>query len=209
MVDALDERRKAFIAQEATTRLDKEKSRQQETIQTAKSTLKNLREEFNAANKDRIAASSSSDRAISSAQSSSESVAKSIANQKQQKIAEMRAAYPAVSHLLTPFTSNGYAQPERRRRRLQRTSQSRPISYSTLLSLGALDDNKPAKKKLFHLVQPKATFGPPNDRPLGDFPEYRNHYDFDNAVNQQQITRAQNFLRKHGEAMVAEGLLSK
>jgi hypothetical protein len=92
--------------------------------------------------------------------------------------------------------------------RLETTSEKEPLSYSGLLRTRALEDSKEGLTILFHAVQPSATFGMPNDRPLGDFPRYANYYDIDTAKVQVKLKRVQNFLRDHGAAMTEMGMLS-
>lgn len=208
-VESLDRNREELISQQVNVKRAAESQRLDGVIQLEKEKITRLEGELVIAKRELSSVSANSAKAIKNAQTSSASVVDKLANQKRQKVAEMKAAYPAVEQLLLPFTSKGYSQPERSRRRMQRTSERQAISYSSLLSAGTLEDSKTARKKLFHLVQPTATFGPPNDRTLGEFPAYRNHYDFDNATNQAKIQRAQSFLRKYGEAMVSEGLLSQ
>lgn len=205
----LGQRREEFRNQQVDKRLREERQRQDEMLSNEKERLLRLESELQAAKRERNQTIERSRTAVAKTRASESRAQKRIVDREQQKLAAMQAAYPAVRQLLLPFTTKGYAQPERSRRRMQRTSESKPISYSTLLGCGALDDSRAAREKLFHLVQPKAVFGPPNDRPLGEFPAYHNHYDFDNAANQSKIQKAQAFLREHGESMVSQGLLSK
>ena len=132
----------------------------------------------------------------------------SLANKEAKKANAMKSAYPAVKQLLLPFTSKGYRQPNDTRR-LRLTSQNAPISYAGLVRAGALESSSAGLEKMFYLVQPNTAFGRQNDRPLGEFPAYRNFNDFEQPIVQEKLKRAQDFLIEHGDTMVREGLLSK
>ena len=126
---------------------------------------------------------------------------------KDEAIARMRAAYPQMQSLLLPFTTPGYRQSPASGR-LEVTSEKQPLSYAGLLRTGALDDSDKGLKKLFYMAQSSDAFGKLNDRPQGEFPVYKSEFDIKRADVRSKVKRTQAFLRDHGEAMVAAGLLS-
>lgn len=144
---------------------------------------------------------------IESSERSIQNAKRELATRKSKTIKAMRTAYPDVRDLLAPITTPGYRQPGASGS-LEITSEKRPMSYSGLLRKRALEDSKKGRELLFYMVQPSNAFGKLNDRPLGGFPAYRNHYDIDTAEVQAKLQRAQAFLRNYGEAMVEAELLS-
>jgi hypothetical protein len=126
----------------------------------------------------------------------------------QQRIAarkQMEEALPEFRDRLSPFIKSGYRQPNVETHFVA-TTDSRPISYSALLSVGALEGDLKGLETLFHLGA-FSRFGGGNDRPRGSFPEGNWEFEAKKPETIRQLKAIQEFLRRHGEAMVEAKLL--
>lgn len=109
---------------------------------------------------------------------------------------------PQLKSLLKPFITGGYAQPKSTNE-MTFVSDKKPISYSGLRRVGALDEGEDGLEILARIGGSKSD-RPCNDRPLGTFPPY----DLNSSSKAAQIKEAQRLLRGYGLLMVEDRLLS-
>jgi hypothetical protein len=179
------------------TRAELERMRIENEMQIA--TLKNEQAEKEAALQKQLSQAQAT-RTIADAQNQ-------VTVQKAQQDAEMtkkrqQCHDPAVTNLLSPFLANGYLQPK-----TGKGIDSVPMSLSEIRAVGALE---PTKRGLGLLMQ-CANLKRANDRPgWGGFLGVDDHGGFNATDDQLEMTKkAQKTLNELGDALVAEGLLSK
>jgi hypothetical protein len=116
---------------------------------------------------------------------------------KRQRKAAMERDLTEIRRALIPFISRGYYQPDGRR-----TTEALPMSYTKLAAVGAL---KPEQEGIRMLL---ATAANSNDRPRGMFPTVAGGAVEWSLIDMKAVSRAQQLLILHGQAMVENGLLS-
>ena len=110
---------------------------------------------------------------------------------------------PEIRALLSPFISQGYAQPAAGWK-FKRTTRQGPVSLSALYSSGLLDDDRRAVNQLYFAT----TANRMNDRPLGGFPaQVIGQRDGERAI--AKVLRARELLIQYGALMVDDGLLAE
>jgi hypothetical protein len=103
---------------------------------------------------------------------------------------------------LAPFIANGYAQPDGPKH-LKKEGKAEPMSYSRMISAGALLPNRPGLECLLFLG---GSFN--NDRHRGNFPKHvGGEYGWEKA-DKVFLQRAQDLLKEFGPIMVERKLLS-
>lgn len=122
--------------------------------------------------------------------------------EKRQLKLEMQNDMAEIKSLLKPLISPGYTQHlYKNAYKNDESTEARPVSFGALVGFGYLTDSQ---EKLEAFWRSTNGF---NDRPLGSFPKPRNSVQgFDEA--RPLVLRAQELLKKYGELMVEEGLLS-
>ena len=120
----------------------------------------------------------------------------------------MEQALPAMRELLSPVISKGYRQPDGTNG-MKVVVDAGPISLSSLMQYGALNDDKKGMESLFDLLQYGNAFGRNNDRPLGQFPKSINEFVIQKPAVIETVRKVQRFLIEHGDAMVEAGILSR
>lgn len=119
----------------------------------------------------------------------------------------MEEALPEFRDRLSPFIKSSYRQLDSRSH-IVATIDSLPLSYSALLRVGALEDDLTGLGILYHLGQ-SGRPGGGNDRPQGSFPD-GSIWEFASQKPEviRQLKAIQEFLRRHGEAMMEARLLA-
>ncbi len=124
------------------------------------------------------------------------------------RLAALERDMADVERYLQPFTAPGYLQPRSDRNAwdTERTVEKKPVSFSRLKRLGALDNTMEGLERLYIFGGGKnAVLN--NSRPLGSFPQYwAQHLSKPEVRN--AVQRAQQLLRDHGQTLVEEQLLS-
>lgn len=123
--------------------------------------------------------------------------------------ARLRAFEPdraEVLRLLKPFISPDYMQLGRTTGDWVKSPESKPLSWSSIERLEALE---PTQIGLDALVSIATQYGrdPKRRRPLGSFP-IRDGSMISHRLEIESTKRAQQLLKKHGETLIEEGLLT-
>ncbi|MBI1310075.1 hypothetical protein GC176_02120 [bacterium] len=207
-IDRLTSTDTAAVQQAVDARLQKERDVQAAQLKTETDRKAVLERDVQAAKSKLADAEKQARQQIDSANRAAEEAKQAREAELTQAIAQMKAAYPAVRELLAPFTTPGYRKISSTTR-FETSADKEPLSYSGLLRRGVLEDSARGIEGLFYLVQPHDAFGNNNDRPLGEFPEYKSFNDIENATTREKVKQAQAFIRLYGNAMVKTGLLSE
>lgn len=123
------------------------------------------------------------------------------AAEKQKKIAAMQRDMGDIKRYLAPFIAKGYAQPNGYHN--TQMADEVPVSLSRLASSGALKSTREGMEQLMRYATVQ------NDRAHGGFPQYVGGDLAWAQTNKAFVKRAQELLNAHGEALVAEGILSE
>ena len=124
------------------------------------------------------------------------------AKEKELRRQEFEQLWPKMQGYLTPFTADGFMQPEGNG--YVRTAERGPVSFAALEGSGKLEKTIQALQAL----SPMRIGSDKNDRPLGGFPSYRPGIDGWTNEMQETTSQVQDFLIRYGEIMVEKGLLA-
>jgi hypothetical protein len=119
---------------------------------------------------------------------------------KQARRAALEKDLPEIRRVLVPFVTKGYMQPGIPQD--VRTTEALPMSHSKLIARGALKPTQEGIRALLSIASNS------NDRDRGAFPVVAGGAVEWSLVDMPYVSRAQQLLIRHGQAMVESGLLS-
>jgi len=124
--------------------------------------------------------------------------------------ADLIEDYDEIRFLLKPFISHGYRQPKGGKRSTD-TVDKGPVSFGLLEKHGYLERTR---EGLINLYCFGGAFNPSrtnnnNDRPTGTFPIYQGDYLMGQERIVEPVKRAQELLKKHGQALIEAKKLAK
>lgn len=205
--EALDAQTAKDVLLAATEQEEKLKTRFAEEIKTAKEQREKTLTEFKSAQSDWKRIEAESKQQLDEAANQRTNQLRELAQQRLAARKRMEEALPEFRERLSVFIKPGYRQPDIETHFVG-TIESQPISYSALLRVGALEDDLKGLERLL-IMGDTYRFSERNDRPLGAFPKYTNwEFDVKNPEIIRQLKAIQEFLRRHGEAMMDAKLLS-
>lgn len=191
----------------ATEQEEKLKTRFANEIKTVTDQRETMRTEFMSAQSELKRIEAESKQQLDEAARQRTDQLKELAQQRLAARKRMEEALPEFRERLSVFIKPGYRQPQSNLHFVG-TIESQPISYSALLRVGALEDDLKGLETLL-IMGDTYRFSERNDRPLGAFPKYTNwEFDVKNPEIIRQLKAIQEFLRRHGEAMMEAKLLS-
>ncbi len=204
---ALDAEADKAVLQEATEQEKELKARFEDEIKTAKQDRDKLRNDAESAQKEWNRIETAAKQKLADAAKQRTEQLQELAQQRLAARKRMEEALPEFRERLLPFLKSAHQQPSFGSHFVV-TIDSLPISYSALLRVGALEDDLKGLEILYHLGRFDRSNGR-SDRPQGSFPD-GSIWEF--AVQKPEIIRQlkaiQEFLRRHGEAMMEAKLLS-
>ena len=204
---ALDAEADKAVLQSATEQKEKLETHFADEIKSAKEQRDALRTEFEIAQSNFKRIETESKQQLADATKQGTEQLKELAQQRLVARKRMEEALPEFRERLLPFLKSAHQQPGFGGRFVV-TIDSLPISYSALLRVGALEDDLKGLEILYYLGRVDRSNGR-SDRPQGSFPD-GSIWEF--AVQKPEIIRQlkaiQEFLRRHGEAMMDAKLLS-
>lgn len=205
--EALDAQAAKDVLLAATEQEEKLKTRFADEIKTVTEQRETMRTEFKNAQSELKRIETEAKKQLDEAAKQRTDLLKELTQQRLAARKRMEDALPEFRERLSVFIKPGYRQPASNLHFVG-TIESQPISYSALLRVGALEDDLKGLETLL-LMGDTYRFSERNDRPLGAFPKYTNwEFDVKNPEIIRQLKAIQEFLRRHGEAMMEAKLLA-
>lgn len=206
-IAALDTEAAESVSKTAVEKKNEQQTRFADEIKTVKEQRATLRTQFDNAQSDYKRIEAESMQQLAEATKKHDEKLRELAQQRLAARKRMEEELPAFRTRLSPFISPGYRQPESRYKFVV-VIEAQPISYSALIRIGALDDDLKGLETLLITGDSDST-RLWNDRPFGDFPNYVNwEFDGKNPEIVRQLKAVQEFLRRHGEALMEAKLLA-
>ncbi|MBC7818307.1 MAG: hypothetical protein IAG10_15585 [Planctomycetaceae bacterium] len=204
---ALDAEAAKSVRQAATEQEVKLQTRFAAEIKAAKEDLETLRSHADNAQSELTRIETESKQKLAEASKQRTDLLRELTQKRLDARKRMEEALPEFRERLSPFLKSSYRQPDGGGQFVG-TLDSLPVSYSALLRVGALEDDQRGLGILYHLGQiSRNIWG--NDRLQGSFPDGVN-WEFASQKPEiiRQLKAIQEFLRRHGEAMMEAKLLA-
>ncbi len=204
---ALDAESAKRNLQAATEQKEKLQTRYEGEIETATKDLETLRNKATNAQRELTRIETESKQKLADASKQRTDLMRELAQKRLDARKRMEEALPEFRDRLSPFLKSSYRQLDGRGHFVS-TIDSLPFSYSALLRVGALEEDQIGLGILYHLGQISRTaWG--NDRSQGSFPD-GSIWEFASQKPEiiRQLKAIQEFLRRHGEALMEAKLLA-
>lgn len=203
----LDSADTELVNQEAAEKKQEMQTRFQQEIVAAEKPLEKLRDQLAKAQGDLKQSEADCAKQLAEAQSKRDEQLRELTQKRLAAQKRLEEQLPQFRSRLSPFITPSYRQ-LKALYGFKVVIDAQPISYSGLLRTGALDNDAEGLDK-FLLCAGRDCVEGRNDRPVGSFPRPNNWMiDTQNPQNIQEVKAVQEFLRRHGEAMVEAKLLA-
>lgn len=203
----LDSADAELVNQEAAEKKQEMQTRFQQEIVAAEKRLEKLRDQLTKAQSDLKQCEADCAKQLAEAQGKRDEQLRELTQKRLAAQKRLEEQLPQFRSRLSPFITPSYRQ-LRALYGFKVVIDAQPISYSGLLRTGALNNDAEGLDN-FLLCAGRDCVEGRNDRPVGAFPRPDNWMiNSQNPQNIQEVKAVQEFLRRHGEAMVEAKLLA-
>ena len=203
----LDSADAELVNQEAAAKKMMMETRFQKEIEAAEEQLDKLHDKLDKAQSDLKQREADCAKQLAEAQGKRDEQLRELTQKRLAAQKRLEEQLPQFRSRLSPFITPSYRQ-LKALYGYKVVIDAQPISYSGLLRTGALENDAEGLDK-FLLCAGRDCVEGRNDRPVGSFPRPNNWViDTQNPQNIQEVKAVQEFLRRHGEAMVEAKLLA-